>query len=223
MRPPRNSRMAGHPFNRSFALPSVNQRGLYRGVPRPVRQPHSFLFRSDHEFRHHPGNFLTRLFSGRKSSAPQAGPFRFGTNLPVQEQTGIGSILNPESISRFLGQTQQVIRAGQQISTMVQQYGPLIRNLPALWKIYRGLKMDDSEEETEEQETTDSELIPDEEIKNINEKIAVPEDGDMDDFTERKPSKKHELKKEEHAAKTKEKRKREQKYIIKKSVPKLYI
>ena len=49
----------------------------------------------------------------------------------------------------FLNNTQQVIKTAQAIGPMVQQYGPLVRNLPALWKLYRGMK--DSPNTTEEE------------------------------------------------------------------------
>lgn len=58
--------------------------------------------------------------------------------------TSGGSLLqtltNPQAISGFLNNTQQVLNAFQQITPLVSQYGPIVKNLPAMWRLYRGLK-----------------------------------------------------------------------------------
>ena len=46
-------------------------------------------------------------------------------------------------IMGFLNNTQQVLKTAQSIGPMVQQfqqYGSLVKNIPAMWKLYRGLK-----------------------------------------------------------------------------------
>ncbi|MGD6940857.1 VrrA/YqfQ family protein [Cytobacillus gottheilii] len=64
------------------------------------------------------------------------------------------TLTNPAAISGFLNNTQKVLHTANQIGPMVQQYGPMVKNLPAMWKLYRGLKdmpdADDTVEETEE-------------------------------------------------------------------------
>jgi len=50
------------------------------------------------------------------------------------------SLTNPSSLSGFLTNTQKVLNTAQQMGPMVQQYGPLVKNIPAMWKLYRGLK-----------------------------------------------------------------------------------
>lgn len=68
---------------------------------------------------------------------------------------GSGSILqslsNPGGLSSILNNTQQVLRTAQSLGPMIQQYGPLVKNLPAMWKLYRGLKdsANDSDSKTE--------------------------------------------------------------------------
>lgn len=59
--------------------------------------------------------------------------------------TGTGSgllqtLTNPGSINGFLTNTQKMLQTANQIGPMVQQYGPMVKNLPAMWKLYRGLK-----------------------------------------------------------------------------------
>ncbi len=50
---------------------------------------------------------------------------------------------NSGGIMGFLNNTQQVLKTAQSIGPMVQQfqqYGSLVKNIPAMWKLYRGLK-----------------------------------------------------------------------------------
>jgi YqfQ-like protein len=58
--------------------------------------------------------------------------------------SGGGSLLktltNPSSINGFLANTQKVLNTAQQVGPMVQQYGPMIKNIPVMWKLYRGFK-----------------------------------------------------------------------------------
>ncbi|MCU9613899.1 YqfQ family protein [Caldibacillus lycopersici] len=134
-------------------------------VPRVPRQQ-NFMYYPTRQFQAQPargrgGGFLARLF-GRSQTQPiqsSINPFQFGAGIQqTGTQSSLRSMLNPESISRFLGQTQQVLRTAQQIGPMVQQYGPLIRNLPSLWKLYQGFKNSDvTDTEAEESEELDLE------------------------------------------------------------------
>jgi|tagenome__1003787_1003787.scaffolds.fasta_scaffold20286766_1 hypothetical protein len=64
--------------------------------------------------------------------------------LGVQHAAGGGSLLksftNPASINGFLTTTQKVLNTAQQVGPLVQQYGPIVKNLPVMWKLYRGFK-----------------------------------------------------------------------------------
>lgn len=62
------------------------------------------------------------------------------------------SLANPDTLNGFLNNTQTVLKTAQQLGPVFQQYGPLVRNLPSLWKLYRGLK--DATSDTEENENT---------------------------------------------------------------------
>jgi hypothetical protein len=73
---------------------------------------------------------------------------------PVAKGSFLQSLGDPSYISGLLSNTQQVLKAAQQITPMVQQYGPLVRNIPAIWKLYRGLK----DATNENEEVTDTEL-----------------------------------------------------------------
>lgn len=74
--------------------------------------------------------------------------------------SGVAGALSMENIQRWVGGTQQVIQTAQQALPMIQQYGPLVRNFPAMWKLYRSLKSDD----TEKDESADKQVSPKEDI-----------------------------------------------------------
>ncbi len=88
------------------------------------------------------GGFLASLFGrGGGSGLAQQGA------STVAKAAGGGSTL-----SNFMNSTQKVLAAGERVVPMVrqvQQYGPLIKNLPSMWKIYRGLSSTTTEESVE--------------------------------------------------------------------------
>jgi hypothetical protein len=63
----------------------------------------------------------------------------------------------PGGIMNFLNNTQQFLRTAQSIGPMVQQvqqFAPLVKNLPAMWKLYRGLKNASDDPESNEKSTS---------------------------------------------------------------------
>jgi len=103
------------------------------------------------------GGLLSKLL-GRGNQGGQLNAA--GRTLGAAGARGAGSgggflktLSNPSAISGFLSNTQKVLSTAQQIGPMVQQYGPIVKNLPAMWKLYRGLKNVPSE--TEESKTAD--------------------------------------------------------------------
>jgi hypothetical protein len=134
------------------------------------------------------GGLLSKLLNKGNSSqaaASQFNPLQGAAGFQRSAQAGGGSFLknlmNPGSINGFLNNTQSVLKTAQQVGPMfqqVQQYGPLVKNLPAMWKLYRGL----SAAETEKDESIDDI----EDIKEEEEANAAS-----------KPQKKNHLKKTE--------------------------
>ncbi|WP_248278507.1 YqfQ family protein [Bacillus sp. DNRA2] len=106
------------------------------------------------------GGLLAKLFG---KTAPQMGGGMLGmgpsavSGMAGKAASG-GSILqsltNPTAISGFLNNTQQILSAIQQISPLVSQYGPIVKNLPAMWRLYRGLKGDTSTNDEVEEDRT---------------------------------------------------------------------
>jgi hypothetical protein len=104
------------------------------------------------------GGLLSKLLGkgnaqtpGGMGAARAAGGSRTGGGI-------LQAISNPASINGFLNNTQKVLNTAQQIGPMVQQYGPLVRNLPAMWKLYRGLKDTPEEHSSEETEKSSTEV-----------------------------------------------------------------
>ncbi|MGE6375393.1 VrrA/YqfQ family protein [Peribacillus muralis] len=61
------------------------------------------------------------------------------------------TLKNPDSLNNMLANTQKVLQAAEQFTPMVQQYGPVIKNLPSMWKVFRSIS---SAGDAENQETS---------------------------------------------------------------------
>ncbi|WP_456274013.1 VrrA/YqfQ family protein [Bacillus sp. AK031] len=96
-----------------------------------------------------------------QSSPSQFNPLQGAAGFQRSSQAGgsfLKNIMNPGSINGFLNNTQNVLKTAQQMGPMIQQfqqYGPLVKNLPAMWKLYRGLSAAESDED-ESEASTDS-------------------------------------------------------------------
>ncbi|WP_210365959.1 VrrA/YqfQ family protein [Bacillus sp. REN3] len=107
------------------------------------------------------GGLLAKIL-GKGGGGNNAGMSSFlGAGGASRTSSGGGllkSLTNPGTINGFLNNTQQVLKTAQQISPMVQQYGPLVRNLPSMWKLYKGLKdLPDADENNEEKPAAENE------------------------------------------------------------------
>ncbi|MEH7526299.1 VrrA/YqfQ family protein, partial [Bacillus sp. JJ1503] len=104
------------------------------------------------------GGLLSKLLGrgNQQARGIGAGPLQTASRAAGAGGNGAGGILktlsNPGAISGFLENTQKVLNSAQQFGPMVQQYGPMVKNIPAIWKLYRGLKnsSDDTEEKAQE-------------------------------------------------------------------------
>nr|WP_263325702.1 YqfQ family protein [Neobacillus sp. Marseille-Q6967] len=125
--------------------------------------------------RRNGGGLLAKLLGGNKQKAGQfVGGFQGSSRSVSKSGGGIGGILqtlsSPDKVSGFLNNTQQVLKTAQSIGPMIQQYGPIVKNLPAMWRLYKGLKDAPSEEEGTIDNEADSPVVedqsPQEEKKN---------------------------------------------------------
>ncbi len=109
--------------------------------------------------RRNGGGLLSKILGGKKQGN-QMGAFRglqTASRAVPNGSRGVGSILqtlsNPDGLTGFLNNTQQVLKTAQSIGPMIQQYGPIVKNLPMMWKLYKGFKDMPTEEKSEEDRT----------------------------------------------------------------------
>ncbi|WPZ17418.1 VrrA/YqfQ family protein [Geobacillus subterraneus] len=106
------------------------------------------------------GGLLARLFS--RGQPPAAAPTSWG--LPLLQNAAANTATTANTSGGFIGMlnnVQKMLGIAQNVMPMVQQYGPLIRNLPAMIRIFRELKPADEEEG----ETKPTESAPAKETK----------------------------------------------------------
>lgn len=103
------------------------------------------------------------LGKSKQNSAP---PNLFALPSQVKQETRSGggfleTLKNPEGISNMLNNTQRVLQAAEQFTPMIQQYGPIVKNLPSIWKIMRAFKSSDDEKtETKKEEPVKEKQSP---------------------------------------------------------------
>jgi hypothetical protein len=118
--------------------PGFGGRGPMMGMNRAPRSP---MMGGAQQMNRGGGLFSKLLGMGNQSG-------RMGGLMGMQQAgraAGAGGSMfgNSGGIMGFLNNTQQVLKTAQSIGPMVQQfqqYGSLVKNIPAMWKLYRGLK-----------------------------------------------------------------------------------
>ncbi|MED3624797.1 YqfQ family protein [Neobacillus thermocopriae] len=123
------------------------------GVRRPMMGPRATPFGGMMGRQHMGGGGLLSSLFGRKNSMGSG--FMGMPGAGGAQRTGglLQSLTSPGGLNNFLNNTQQVLKTAQTLGPMIQQYGPLVKNLPALWKLYRGLKNADTNETTNTEKT----------------------------------------------------------------------
>lgn len=93
--------------------------------------------------------FNPSLFSGRTFNRHiQPTPFGFQPQNQLTSLTskGVGGLSN------ILTNVQQVLKVVESTAPIVQQYGPMIKNLPAMYRMMKAFKEIDDEESAEQQQ-----------------------------------------------------------------------
>lgn len=67
------------------------------------------------------------------------------------------TLKNPDSLNDMLNNTQKVLQAAEQFTPMVQQYGPVIKNLPSMWKVISSLTSSDDPEKSDSENNSKKE------------------------------------------------------------------
>ncbi|MDQ1145016.1 hypothetical protein QE429_001843 [Bacillus sp. SORGH_AS 510] len=90
------------------------------------------------------GGLLSRILGRGNPAGGGAGGLMGAGGAGRAASGGAGGLLqslsNPGGITNMLNNTQQVLRTAQSIGPMIQQYGPMVKNLPAMWRLYKGFK-----------------------------------------------------------------------------------
>lgn len=111
------------------------------------------------------GGLLSKLLGQVKQTGARQSfnPYGFGVQQGLQGRGLLKSLTDPSTINHILTNTQKVLNTAGQVGPLVQQYGPIVKNLPMMWKLYRGLK--DAPEFNENSDpsnsgSTDDPLVP---------------------------------------------------------------
>ncbi|WP_404458654.1 VrrA/YqfQ family protein [Sutcliffiella horikoshii] len=67
-------------------------------------------------------------------------------------------LINPNNLTGMLGNVQKALKMAEGVMPMVQQYGPLVRNMPAMLKLYNELKNVDDDDETDSESTEEPKM-----------------------------------------------------------------
>ncbi len=98
---------------------------------------------------------LGKIF-GKSNQTPQ-NLFAPPSGMRKNETRSGGGILdtlkNPEGLNTMLNNTQRVLQAAEQFTPMIQQYGPIVKNLPSIWKLMRAFNSSDTSSDTKKEET----------------------------------------------------------------------
>ncbi len=130
---------------------------FFQQMPKPQETGHPFRGNGPFQQPSQKEGLLGKLFG--KSKQTQTPRNLFAPPSGVKQETrSSGGILetlkNPEGLNTMLNNTQRVLQAAEQFTPMIQQYGPIIKNLPSMWNIMRALNSDNSkQEETKKEET----------------------------------------------------------------------
>lgn len=138
-----------YPFARNSApIPRQQNFGLnpYSAPPQNPGQPHPFSMQNNQLGRGQPG--MGNLGFGpqglRQAGPMQAGPGQQGLGQQGLSQQGLGQAQGtPQGLSKMDGYMQtanRFLNTAQQYAPVVQQFAPMMRNLPAMWKLYKGFQ-----------------------------------------------------------------------------------
>ncbi|NLP49122.1 VrrA/YqfQ family protein [Bacillus sp. RO1] len=102
-------------------------------------------------------------------------------------------LINPNNLTGMLGNVQKALKMAEGVMPMVQQYGPLVRNMPAMLKLYNELKNVDDDDDNTDNESTE-EAKPEDvesesaEISNTKKKVKKAKTKPTSTEPEEKPA-----------------------------------
>ncbi|OAT74491.1 hypothetical protein A7K69_01910 [Parageobacillus thermoglucosidasius] len=117
------------------------------------------------------GGFLSRLFSRGQPLSP-ASPW-MGPAIQSAASASAGANTGGGFLS-MLTNAQKMLGIAQNVMPMVQQYGPLIKNLPGMIRIWKELKTTDPEENDTEKNIQENKKKTSSSSKKRSKKRTVP-------------------------------------------------
>lgn len=113
----------------------VNQNKLLQSVP----------FQNQPVIQSHNSNMFQQQQQPVQSQYPMTG------QPPDRQEGGSTGFLSrmlggDTSITGIIGNMQRAVQTAQQVTPMIQQYGPIVKNLPSLYKIFKEVNIDDPKE-----------------------------------------------------------------------------
>lgn len=144
-----------------------NRQGLFQNnrTPQQAQMQQRFPQQPNMNGQEKKGLLSKILGKKQQRNAPQQSPFSLPANssrnaaataaaASAASSGGLlQSIMNPENLTSMLDNTQRVLSAAESFGPLVQQYGPLVKNIPSMWKLYQGLKDSDSTDSDEQIES----------------------------------------------------------------------
>ena len=120
------------------------------------------------------GGLLKKLIPGMGQSNPMQGmggmPGFFNPSQGMNPGT-LQNLANPSNLSAMIGNVQKTLKMAESVVPVVQQYGPLMKNLPAMIKMYSAIKNAGNDEEEDNEGISLSDVTTDsEEFENNEEK-----------------------------------------------------
>ncbi|MFT4412657.1 VrrA/YqfQ family protein [Fredinandcohnia humi] len=92
------------------------------------------------------GGLLSRLFPGMGLSQQMQrmggmqGFFNPTSFQGMNNPRSLQNLANPSNLSAMMGNIQKTLKMAETVVPMVQQYGPLFKNIPAMIKMYSAIK-----------------------------------------------------------------------------------
>ncbi len=214
--------------------------GQFTGRPMGFGAPGRFPVQAGNASR---GGFLSKLLGGLNGGQGQAAGFaarpgmfgamnpqagQFANTLAGGQQAAGGSGMlsnlvsgasaaNGGGVMSTLSNVQNALNMAQSAMPLVQQYGPMVKNIPALWQMMKTFNSSGEEDETDILDSSEEEEDEDESLDFLESDEDISSEKENKKKPPKEDKKKIPIKKEKKPSRPKEPVKE------KASVPKLYI
>lgn len=180
------------PMNQMGPMRSMRPMGPMRPMRPPSMSPQQFGFRPPGMYggmqgmqgqgRSGLGGLLKKLIPGMGHRNPMQGMQGMG-GMPgfLNASQGMNpgtlqNLANPSNLSAMMGNVQKTLKMAESVVPMVQQYGPIMKNIPAMIRMYNAIKnAGDEEEENNETISLDDITSDGEELETEDETTETTE------------------------------------------------